>query len=158
MNYNNKIGLCLLCIFECIQGFTPTMSLWIDRRSVINYAGATGAYLVSGNSLLENKGHITVIGASGETGKECVKLLVEEGKNVRAVSRKTFEFNEEDIGLNTKNLVESIPMDIKDRRSERMLYDTLKGSSAVIFLANAKKKFRYIKSDIEEFQNLNYCM
>ena len=98
--------------------------------------------------IIRNNDYVTVIGASGETGKECVRILTEEGKKVKAVSRKPQDNYDFDNAL-----VESISLDIKDRKSENQLNTALKGSSAVIFLANAKKKYKYIKTDVEEFQN-----
>ncbi|WP_396189550.1 NAD(P)-dependent oxidoreductase [Flavobacterium sp.] len=98
-----------------------------------------------------DNGYISIIGASGETGKECIRILTEEGRRVNAISRKPFElFDDIDID---KKLVKSVSLDIKDRKGADSLDDVLKGSSAVLFLANAKRKYKYIKTDVEEFQN-----
>jgi nucleoside-diphosphate-sugar epimerase len=95
-----------------------------------------------------DNGHISIIGATGETGKECIRILTEEGRRVKAISRKPFDADDID-----KKLVQSISLDIKDRKDSDKLDKVLKGSSAVLFLANAKRKYKYIKTDVEEFQN-----
>lgn len=115
-------------------------SLYLNRRESL--------FLAAGSPLLfTNEKPICVIGGSGETGRECVKFLAEQGKRVRSISRTSFDVRNINDGYQ-KN-VESLNLDLKRDNID----DVIKGSSSVIFLANAKKKFKYIKSDMEEFQN-----
>jgi len=93
--------------------------------------------------------HISIIGGNGGTGRECARLLAEQGKIVKAISRNNVVL--EDDALN--KYIESVQMDIKDKGNLQALNNAIKGSSAVFFLANAKRKMRYIKSDVDEFQN-----
>ncbi len=111
-------------------------SLFITRRDALLLPAAFVLHQ-------EQKAPICVIGANGETGRECVKLLAENKQNVRAVSRKT-------IDIEDKKYVESHQIDIRDPAK---IEGIIKGTSAVIFLANAKKKYRYFKTDTEQFQN-----
>jgi nucleoside-diphosphate-sugar epimerase len=97
------------------------------------------AYLLS----QEQNKPICVIGANGETGRECVKLLADNKQYVRAVSRKPLEIDDQ-------KYVESLQIDIRDSTK---IDNIVKGVSSVIFLANAKKKYRYYKTDTEQFQN-----
>lgn len=143
------IGIFGLCVNNmCVDAFNiQCISPQFTRRQVLISTGLV--HIVPQISKLNNHKYITVIGANGETGKECVRILTEEGKHVRAVSRKPVDI---DI-VHDNKLVEYISLDIKDRKSENKLSDTLRGSSAVLFLANAKRKYKYIKTDVEEFQN-----
>lgn len=126
-----------------VYAYHPNVaSLYLDRRDAIYLAGA-----VAGASLVNQK-PICVIGANGETGRECVRLLASQYKQpVRAVSRKPVDTK--DLGIDT-GMLENIAIDIRDTTA---ISTVLQDISACIFLANAKKTYRYIKSDIEEFQN-----
>jgi nucleoside-diphosphate-sugar epimerase len=116
-------------------------SLSLDRRDAL-YLGS-GA--LAGAALVTRK-PICVIGANGETGRECVRLLATTYQQpVRAVSRK----HDQLIDVNT-GLVENVAIDIRD---DKAVSSVLQDTSACIFLANAKKTYRYIKSDAEDFQN-----
>jgi len=129
----------LLCLLN--NGICFSMnSLYLNRRESL---------LLAANAplLLNKQNAISIIGGNGETGKECVKILAEQGKNVKSISRTGFDFR--DIDNNYKKYIEDIKIDIKSNE----LGNVIKDSSSVIFLANAKKKFKYIKSDVEEFQN-----
>lgn len=95
--------------------------------------------------LLPQENPICVIGANGETGRECVRLLTENKKHVRAVSYKPL--SKEDFN---NKYIQNIQADIRDPTN---INNIIKGTSSVIFLANAKKKYRYIKTDTEQFQN-----
>jgi nucleoside-diphosphate-sugar epimerase len=114
-------------------------TLYVDRRSALL---VPSAFILSQQ---QNK-PICIIGANGETGRECVKLLAENKKYVRAVSRKP----EYDFDAETKKYIEHMQVDIRDSSK---IDDIVKGLAAVIFLANAKKKYRYFKTDTEQFQN-----
>jgi hypothetical protein len=46
------------------------------------------------------------------------------------------------------NYIQSIQADIRDPAN---INNIIEGTSSVIFLANAKKKYRYIKTDTEQF-------
>lgn len=94
---------------------------------------------------------ICVIGASGQTGTECVKQLAKDYNQVRAVSRKRIsEQDLLDLNANAKSCIKHYTIDIKDStKIDNIIY----GTSTVIFLANAKKYNRYVKTDYEEYQN-----
>lgn len=146
MSYSmyKTIYYCLIMV-SLSNAFNPSSiiaSMYADRREAIALAAASTASVVP----LTNKRPICVIGASGETGRECVRLLAEQNQHVRAISRKPLYTRD----MTNEHLIESLSVDIKDNKS---LVSSISHSSAVIFLANAKKKYRYIKSDIEEFQN-----
>lgn len=121
------------------NAFNPT-AIYADRREAIGLSAASLAALN-----IKNR-PICVIGANGETGRECVRLLAEQKQSVRAISRKNIDTRE----FVNEHLIESISLDIKDKKP---LISSINDASAIIFLANAKKKYKYIKSDIEEFQN-----
>jgi len=140
-------------IFNCILQFLYNnvygygyghLPPYLNRRDAVYLATMT-----SSNFLIKNKTNpICVIGAGGETGRECVKLIANQKQYVRAVSRKNIEFN--DLDNNLKHFIEKKNIDIKDKS---LINNIIKDSSSVIFLANAKKYNRYAKTDIEEFQN-----
>lgn len=113
--------------------------MYVDRRNALL---VPSAFILS----QEQNKPVCVIGANGETGRECVKLLAENKQNVRAVSRKA----EYDFDTETKKYIESLQIDIRDSSK---IDTVVKGTSSVIFLANAKKKYRYFKTDTEQFQN-----
>jgi nucleoside-diphosphate-sugar epimerase len=137
------INIILQILYNNVYGYINLPS-YLNRKELIYLAT-----LSASNLLKVNKTNpICVIGASGETGQECVKLLANQKQYVRAVSRKMIEFN--DININSIKYIEKKKVDIKDNS---LINDIIKGSSFVIFLANAKKYNRYSKSDIEEFQN-----
>lgn len=126
--------------FSTCINMINTNSLYLNRRE--------GLFLAASSPLfLKPDKYISIIGGNGETGKECVKILAEQGKNVKSISRSGFDFR--DIDDNYKKYIEDIKVDIRINELDNIIKD----SSSVIFLANAKKKFKYIKSDIEEFQN-----
>lgn len=83
---------------------------------------------------------ICIIGASGATGRECVKTLALQHQPVRAVSRTPVTFPDEDLDTDSKRYIEHHNIDIKDQSK---IGNIVKGTSAVIFLANAKKYQRY---------------
>lgn len=79
---------------------------------------------------------ICVIGASGTTGRECITTLALQQQPVRAVSRTMLE-----LDSTQKKYIEQHNIDIVKDQSK--ISDIIKGTSAVIFLANAKKYERY---------------
>lgn len=128
-------SILLFDLLTCSSCFNVN-NLFITRRNALILPSAFILHQ-------EQKPPICVIGANGETGRECVKLLTENKQNVRAVSRKALEIED-------KNYVENLQIDIRDPTK---IEGVVKGTSAVIFLANAKKKYRYFKTDTEQFQN-----
>ena len=115
-------------------------SFHLNRRDLLKN---TAYYTVlPNNKVIPNEKPICIIGANGETGRECVNLLLEQNRNVRAVSRKN-------VNIKNKNL-ENFLLDIRDEVNIKKI---IKDVSGVIFLANAKKKYKYIKTDEENFQN-----
>jgi nucleoside-diphosphate-sugar epimerase len=140
----------LISILSCnIVDMSDAFQIPITRRDLL--ISSTVPFLKPVfDKIANDHRYISIIGASGETGKECMRLLTEEGRHVKAISRKPLDFD--NIGID-KKLVESVSLDIKDRRSVNALDNALRGSSAVLFLANAKRKYKYIKTDVEEFQN-----
>lgn len=129
-----------------VQSFRISMSMYPSRRDVVFYATAPLLYNQFG--IQPNK-PIAIIGANGGTGRECARLLAEQGQTVKAISRKYLRL--EDRGLD--KYIESVELDIKDRDNKGVLDRHIRDSSAVFFLANAKHNQRYVKSDMEEFQN-----
>jgi len=133
--------LLLLSIISSTNAFNMRCSM-LDRRDAIYLAAGAGAAA----SFNKKPAPICVIGANGETGKECVRLLAAQHQPVRAVSRKFTDT----LSLPSSDLIETVSLDIKDSKA---VSSVIRDASAVIFLANAKKIYRYFKSDIEEFQN-----
>lgn len=121
-----------------------TMSMPLDRRNFV--------YLTSGaasNIFFNNyEKPICIIGANGETGRECLKILDDSKQSVKALSRKPINLDE--LEIKNKNLIKNINFDMRDKNK---LDKEMKDVSSVIFLANAKKKYPYFKSDFEGFQN-----
>ena len=126
-----------LAIISSSQQFSPP-SINPTRRQILQ---TTTMPLIA--PLLPQEKPVCIIGANGETGRECVRLLTENKKLVRAVSYKS---SKED----PSKYIQSIQADIRDPAK---ISEIIKGVSSVIFLANAKKKYRYIKTDTEQFQN-----
>jgi len=81
---------------------------------------------------------ICVIGASGATGTECVRVLANEQQHVRAVSRS--HVHEDVANKEYKKYIQEVNIDIKDQSK---IDEIIKSTSAVIFLANAKKYQKY---------------
>lgn len=138
----------LLIIFlsiHSISGFNFN-SIILNRRDMLQLTSlSTTLPLITE---LNQEKPICVIGANGETGKECIKILTEQNKKVKAVSKKPIDI--EYLPEHSKKLIECFQTDL---RATSQIPEIVKDSSALIFLANAKKKYRYIKSDTEEFQN-----
>lgn len=134
-----KVLFFLSCILHTTVAFNIPL---FTRRDALYLGNVATSALVFSN--VDTK-PICVIGASGETGKECVKLLADNGQKVRAVSRRKADFETE-----FQNMIEHKNIDIKDVSK---INNVIQGASAVIFLANAKKYNRYIKTDVDEFQN-----
>ena len=122
----------------------PSMSIYPNRREVLSYGTSVALLPVS-----KLNQHVSIIGANGGTGRECARLLAEDGQYVKAISRNPLILD--DSRLN--KYIEPVQLDIKDRDNVQYLSNHIKGSSAVFFLANAKRNQRYIKSDTDEFQN-----
>ena len=94
---------------------------------------------------------ITVFGAGGKTGQECVKAALARGDSVRAVVRDTMRYQEVFAALSSSNLevvagdVEAPPEDLKK---------LLSGASAAIFAASASKPGDVWKVDRDGLGNL----
>ena len=79
----------------------------------------------------ENDGPITIIGANGKTGSECVGVCLSQGINVVATSRG---------GSYTGSYAsDSIKSKICDVTEPETIANVVKGSRAVIFAASASK-------------------
>lgn len=87
---------------------------------------------------------VAVIGASGYTGGDCVRSLVEKGVSVRAISRTPIPLE----NLPTK-LVTAVSADVTVPSS---LPAALRGVSSVIFSASARKRFQSTGSDSADVQ------
>jgi nucleoside-diphosphate-sugar epimerase len=139
-----KLSILLLCISA--EAYTSPMASLITRRDSL--------HLISGatiGQMLHKEPPICVIGASGQSGTECVKLLAKQHKPVRAVSRQFMNpANLQDLDAVSLSYIQDLNVDIKNPSA---IDSIIKGTSSVIFLANAKKYNRYVKSDTEEFQN-----
>jgi len=120
------------------------MAMPFNRREFVQYSSALASGLIVGG----NNNQICVIGANGETGRECLKLLDDKKQTVKAFSRKPINYDE--LGIVNKELINNVVFDMRDKNK---LDKEMKDVSSVIFLANAKKKYRYVKSDIDNFQN-----
>lgn len=144
MHYT-KLLLSLTFITYSYSFSINTFTFNLNRRELLQISGVSLIPSFSSPSK-----PICVIGANGETGRECIKLLAENKTRIRAVSRKPINFK--DLGLDTgfEKYIESMQIDIKEKTN---INDIIKGTSSVIFLANAKKKYRYFKNDAEQFQN-----
>lgn len=139
-----------LCIFNIIEimsfnMFSPSMMMPYNRREFVQLTSGLASGLIVGSN---EKMPICIIGANGESGRECLKLLDERREEVKAFSRKPIDLD--DLGIINKNLIHNINFDMRDKNR---LDKEMKGVSSVIFLANAKKKYRYFKSDTDSFQN-----
>ena len=101
-----------------ISIITPSISFSLN---LFNLNRRDLFHLAAGVSYLSSKQYakpVCIIGANGETGKECMKLLANNKTYVRAISRKKIDIDK---------------LELDD--------------------INAKKKYRYIKTDVEEYQN-----
>lgn len=121
------------------------MSMPLNRREFVQISSG---FALSNVVLNNEQSPICIIGANGESGRECLKLLDESKQPVKAFSRKPINYDE--LGIINKDLIQNINFDLKNKEK---LKKEMKGVSSVIFLANAKKKYRYYKSDTDEFQN-----
>lgn len=131
---------------EIINAFHFHMSLSsYNRREFVKLTSGVASGFIIGSNNYDN---ICVIGANGETGRECLKILDKNKKKTKAISRKPLDYKE--LEIENKDLIQNINIDIKDKYK---LGQVLKDVSSVIFLANAKKKRKYYKSDFEDFQN-----
>jgi nucleoside-diphosphate-sugar epimerase len=134
-----------------ISIITPSISFSLN---LFNLNRRDLFHLAAGVSYLSSKQYakpVCIIGANGETGKECMKLLANNKTYVRAISRKKIDIDKLELDdINAKKYIDSLQFDI---RSSNNIDNIIKGTSSVIFLANAKKKYRYIKTDVEEYQN-----
>lgn len=117
----------------------------ISRRDAVSIVASSSLLLFTEQN---QNNPICVIGASGQTGIECVKQLAKQHKMIKAISRKPIALqNMEDLDAYEKNYIKHYNLDIKNNEK---LNDIIKDSSSVIFLANAKKYNKYVKPDIEE--------
>ncbi len=132
-----------------ISAYMPSQ-LYISRRDAI-YTIAAAPAIPAAALALEQPKPICVFGASGQTGVECVKQLAVQHQPVRAISRHWIKPEQlDDIDIVARSYIQNINADIKD---PSVIDSLVRGSKSVIFLANAKKYNRYVKSDTEEFQN-----
>lgn len=123
----------------------------MSRRDISRLISAVSLSTVLPQQVLSHEKPVCVIGASGQTGTECVKQLAQMHQPVRAVSRHVInKQNLDDLDALSKSFIQNLSIDIKNQSA---IDSIIKGTSSVIFLANAKKYNRYIKSDTEEFQN-----
>lgn len=94
---------------------------------------------------------VTVIGASGYTGGDCVRELVSKKLPVRAVSRTPIPLDKL-----PSSLVKAIAADVTIPSS---LPSAIRGSSSVIFLASARKRYSSKGSDsasIDSFEDVEH--
>ena len=142
--YSKMIRI-LLFISLCydVYSFNPSFGS-INRREFVYLSGGG---LATGLGLKQRKS-ICVIGANGETGRECIKIISDMKQPVKALSRKAIKYNE--MNITNMNYINNIQIDIRDHDK---VDNALSDVSSVIFLANAKKTYRYIKTDTETFQN-----
>jgi nucleoside-diphosphate-sugar epimerase len=103
-----------------------------------------------------NSKPICIIGASGPTGTECVKLLAKEKQKVRAVSRNWIKDTDlEDLSAVDRSYIQDLNIDIKNFN---VIDNIVKDTSSVIFLANAKKFNRYsqlIDSETQKYEDID---
>ena len=78
---------------------------------------------------------VVVLGAGGPTGRECVKRLLEDGEQVKAVVRDPKKY--EGAFPADRNL-QVVPGDVTDASSLRTAFD---GARGVIFAASGKTYF-----------------
>jgi nucleoside-diphosphate-sugar epimerase len=139
-----KVLILLLCVSA--EAYTAPMASLMSRRDTFQLVSGTAI-----GQLLPQQQPVCVIGASGQTGTECVKQLAKQHKPVRAVSRQFINpANLQDLDAVSLSYIQDLNVDIKNPSA---IDSIIKGTSSVIFLANAKKYNRYVKSDTEEFQN-----
>lgn len=81
---------------------------------------------------------ITVFGAGGKTGQECVKAALARGDSVRAVVRDVSKYEGSMAALSPSGKLELIAGDVQASPAE--LKKLLAGSSAAIFAASASKE------------------
>jgi nucleoside-diphosphate-sugar epimerase len=125
----------LFLVIQASLSFSYTLhSTLLSRRNAIYLTTAASASLLLPSNSSQQS--VCVIGASGETGTECVKILASEQQYVKAVSRKTPQISDQTLQKYIKN----INADIKD---PAVIDKFIKDTSSVIFLANAKKYNRY---------------
>ena len=150
MTHHSKLIRIILSAFMVsVSAYMPSQ-LYVSRRDAIYTIAAAPAIPAVALSLDKPK-PICVFGASGQTGVECVKQLASQHQHVRAISRHWIKTEQlEDLDLVSRSYIQDINADIKDAS---VIDNLVKGSKSVIFLANAKKYNRYVKSDTEEFQN-----
>ena len=125
-----------------------------SRRQVLQNAMVS---IALGNSVFNVKeavsavAPIAIIGASGYTGGDCVRELVARKLPVRAISRKTIPLDNL-----PSSLVKAIVADVTVPAS---LPSAIRGSSSVIFLASARKRYSSKGSDsasIDSFEDVEH--
>jgi len=125
-----------------------------SRRQVLQNAMVS---IALGNSVFNVKeavsavAPIAIIGASGYTGGDCVRELVARKLPVRAISRKTIPLDNL-----PSSLVKAIAADVTVPAS---LPSAIRGSSSVIFLASARKRYSSKGSDsasIDSFEDVEH--
>lgn len=138
---NHRLITCTLFFITYVTNINSFSlnSLVLNRRDFFQKSASASAFSMVPSVFNQDK-PICIIGASGETGIECIKILSERNKKVRAVSRKGVEGN--------KN-VENIQYDIRNATG---LDNIIRGTSSVIFLANGKKKPQFSRKYIESSQ------
>ncbi|CBN74033.1 conserved unknown protein [Ectocarpus siliculosus] len=80
---------------------------------------------------------VTVLGAGGKTGRECVEYLASKGTGVRAVARSLTNKEGEPLAFTT---TKGITMETADVTVPSSLPGVIKGASAVIFASSASKQ------------------
>ena len=125
-----------------------------SRRRILQNALLS---IAVGRSLLESReaisavSPVTVIGASGYTGGDCVRELVAKKLPVRAVSRTAIPLDKL-----PSSLVKAIAADVTIPSS---LPPAVRGASSVIFLASARKRYSSKGSDsasIDSFEDVEH--
>ncbi|CAM9604113.1 unnamed protein product [Ectocarpus sp. 4 AP-2014] len=80
---------------------------------------------------------VTVLGAGGKTGRECVEYLASKGTGVRAVARSLTNKEGEPLAFTT---TKGITMETADVTVPSSLPGVIEGASAVIFASSASKQ------------------
>jgi putative NADH-flavin reductase len=120
----------------------PIFEQWTTRRNLLGNSFlsiALATPILRSQAVIALENPVTVIGASGYTGGDCVRELVARNLPVRAVSRKPISLDKL-----PKSLVTAIGADVTVPSS---LPAAIQGASSVIFLASARKRFSATGSD-----------
>jgi nucleoside-diphosphate-sugar epimerase len=133
-------SILLLVIHTSAYNIPPSISsIILNRRDALTLAASNiiSTQVQSFPLTPNNPKPICVIGASGATGSECVKTLAEQHQLVRAVSRTPLN-----LDTTSKEYIQHYQTDIT---STQNINKIIKGTSAVIFVANAMKYKKYEK-------------